>query len=125
MLSAKAEQAYRRSDALEKRRLLMEAWAAYCEPKNSVNVVQMRKSYLEPSSSTWLPLGTITGEKKIRERPSSDILVRKKLIVVFWFKGNRPLDEIDRNQQRMALLGCALTCCRTPLEKAGAQPGQL
>jgi hypothetical protein len=27
------EQAYRRSDALEKRRQLMDAWAAYCEPK--------------------------------------------------------------------------------------------
>ena len=30
----KAEQAYRRSDALEKRRKLMEAWAAYCEPSS-------------------------------------------------------------------------------------------
>src|ERR1700730_177113 len=29
----KAEQAYRRSDALNKRRKLMEAWATYCEPK--------------------------------------------------------------------------------------------
>jgi hypothetical protein len=29
----KAEQAYRRSDALDKRRKLMEAWATYCEPK--------------------------------------------------------------------------------------------
>lgn len=29
----KVELAYRRSDALEKRRALMEAWAAYCEPK--------------------------------------------------------------------------------------------
>jgi integrase len=29
----KAEQAYRRSDALEKRRKLMEAWASYCELK--------------------------------------------------------------------------------------------
>ena len=29
----KAEQAYRRGDALEKRRALMSAWAAYCEPK--------------------------------------------------------------------------------------------
>jgi integrase len=38
-----AEQAYRRSDALEKRRTLMEAWAAYCEPKGSNNVVQMHK----------------------------------------------------------------------------------
>jgi integrase len=39
----KAEQAYRRSDALEKRRKLMDAWAAYCEPKTSANVVQMGK----------------------------------------------------------------------------------
>src|SRR3984957_5857992 len=30
-----AEQAYRRSDALEKRRALMEAWAAYCEPSSA------------------------------------------------------------------------------------------
>jgi integrase len=30
----KAEQAYRRSDALEKRRALMDAWAAYCEPSS-------------------------------------------------------------------------------------------
>jgi integrase len=29
----KAEQAYRRSDALEKRRKLMDAWAAYCAPR--------------------------------------------------------------------------------------------
>jgi integrase len=28
----KAEQAYRRSDALEKRRAMMDAWAAFCEP---------------------------------------------------------------------------------------------
>jgi integrase len=32
VIGDKAEQAYRRSDALEKRRKLMEAWAAYCEP---------------------------------------------------------------------------------------------
>ena len=31
----KAEQAYRRSDALEKRRALMEAWATYCEPSSA------------------------------------------------------------------------------------------
>jgi hypothetical protein len=43
VIGDKAEQAYRRSDALEKRRKLMEAWAAYCEPKGSDNVVQMRK----------------------------------------------------------------------------------
>ena len=43
VIGDKAEQAYRRSDALEKRRKLMDAWATYCEPKTSANVVQMRK----------------------------------------------------------------------------------
>jgi integrase len=36
----KTEAAYRRGDLFEKRRKLMEAWAAYCEPKGA-NVVQM------------------------------------------------------------------------------------
>jgi integrase len=43
VIGDKAEQAYRRSDALEKRRKLMDAWAAYCEAKASSNVVQIRK----------------------------------------------------------------------------------
>ena len=43
VIGDKAEQAYRRSDALEKRRKLMEAWASYCEPKISANVVPIRK----------------------------------------------------------------------------------
>ncbi|MCK1403940.1 site-specific integrase [Bradyrhizobium sp. 76] len=43
VLGDKAEQAYRRSDALEKRRKLMEAWAGYCEPKRLANVLQMRR----------------------------------------------------------------------------------
>ena len=43
VIGDKAEQAYRRSDALEKRRKLMEAWAGYCEPKTTANVVQIRK----------------------------------------------------------------------------------
>ena len=50
VIGDKAEQAYRRSDALEKRRMLMDAWSAYCEPKTSANVVQMRKQ-----KSTLLP----------------------------------------------------------------------
>jgi integrase len=41
VIGDKAEQAYRRSDALEKRRKLMEAWASYCEPKKAGNVVQI------------------------------------------------------------------------------------
>jgi hypothetical protein len=43
VIGDKAEQAYRRGDALEKHRKLMEAWAAYCEPQASANVVQLRK----------------------------------------------------------------------------------
>jgi integrase len=42
VIGDKAEQAYRRSDALEKRRDLMEAWAGYCERKPKANVVQIR-----------------------------------------------------------------------------------
>jgi integrase len=42
VIGDKAEQAYRRSDALEKRRKLMEAWAAYCE-KPAENVVRIGK----------------------------------------------------------------------------------
>lgn len=43
VIGDKAEQAYRRGDALEKRRALMEAWARHCEPKGG-NVVNLRKS---------------------------------------------------------------------------------
>ena len=32
-ISNKAEAAYRRGDAIEKRRTMMEAWATWCEPK--------------------------------------------------------------------------------------------
>lgn len=37
------ERAYRRGDALEKRRKLMIAWANYCEPKNPGNVVELKR----------------------------------------------------------------------------------
>jgi hypothetical protein len=43
VIGDKAEQAYRRGDALEKRRKLMEAWAAYCEPKTHANVVKLQR----------------------------------------------------------------------------------
>jgi integrase len=38
------ERAYRRGDALEKRRKLMEAWAAYCEPRADSNVVSLGRA---------------------------------------------------------------------------------
>jgi integrase len=38
----KIEAAYARSDVIDKRRKLMEAWASYCEPKTSSNVLQLR-----------------------------------------------------------------------------------
>ena len=40
----KAEQAYRRGDALEKRRALMEAWAGFCEPKAASNVISLTRA---------------------------------------------------------------------------------
>jgi len=43
VIGDKAEQAYRRGDALEKRRGLMEAWANYCEPKADLNVVSLKQ----------------------------------------------------------------------------------
>src|SRR6202051_4798811 len=39
-----AERAYRRGDALEKRRAMMEAWAQWCEPKAGSNVVPFGKA---------------------------------------------------------------------------------
>lgn len=38
------EGAYRRSDALEKRRLLMESWAQHCEPQGGKNVVAFKRT---------------------------------------------------------------------------------
>jgi integrase len=45
VIGDKAEQAYRRSDALEKRRKLMEAWAKNCELKTAREVVQIHRHY--------------------------------------------------------------------------------
>jgi integrase len=42
VIGDKAEQAYRRDDALERRRPLMEAWAAFCEPIATQKVVSIR-----------------------------------------------------------------------------------
>jgi hypothetical protein len=39
----KAEQAYRRGDALEKRRAMMQAWAKYCD-STPANVVPFMKT---------------------------------------------------------------------------------
>ena len=39
-----AERAYRRDDALEKRRKLMEAWANYCEGSATGRVVALRRA---------------------------------------------------------------------------------
>lgn len=43
VIENKTEAAYRRGDALEKRRRLMEAWAAYIEPKAAGNVVSLKR----------------------------------------------------------------------------------
>lgn len=43
VIGDKAEQAYRRSDALEKRRKLMEAWASFCERSANAKVIPLVK----------------------------------------------------------------------------------
>jgi integrase len=42
-ISDKAEAAYRRGDQFEKRRKLMEAWAAFCEPRKSAKVLPIKR----------------------------------------------------------------------------------
>jgi integrase len=42
-VGGQVERAYRRTDVLEKRRKLMDAWAAYCEPKTASNVVRLAR----------------------------------------------------------------------------------
>ena len=44
VIGDKAEQAYRRSDALEKRRALMQAWADHCAPGETDNVIPLRRA---------------------------------------------------------------------------------
>jgi integrase len=41
VIADKTELAYRRGDALQKRRTLMEAWAAYCDPNRTAKVLQL------------------------------------------------------------------------------------
>jgi hypothetical protein len=43
VIGDKAAQAYRRRDALEKRRKLMDAWAAYCTTSNTAKVISFRQ----------------------------------------------------------------------------------
>lgn len=43
LIGDKAEAAYRREDALEKRRLLMQSWADFCGGVTSENVVPFSK----------------------------------------------------------------------------------
>ena len=44
------ERAYRRSDALEKRRKLMDAWGSFCEPRAKSNVVALPRIAAEVQS---------------------------------------------------------------------------
>jgi integrase len=44
-ISDKAEASYRRGSQFEKRRKLMEAWASFCEPRKSANVLPIRRPH--------------------------------------------------------------------------------
>jgi len=43
VIENKAEAAYRRGDLFDKRRKLMEAWAAYCATPKAGNIVAFRR----------------------------------------------------------------------------------
>jgi integrase len=53
----RAEQAYRRGDALEKRRTLMVAWAAFCTPQHSGFAAQMSEDILKDVKVFQFSLG--------------------------------------------------------------------
>ena len=44
VVGTSVERAYRRTDVLEQRRLLMEQWATHCEPRSADNVLKFQKS---------------------------------------------------------------------------------
>ena len=48
VIGDKSEQAYRRGDALEKRRALMAAWASHCDPGAGSNVVSLARTAPPP-----------------------------------------------------------------------------
>jgi hypothetical protein len=52
VIGDKVEQAYRRGDALEKRRKLMEAWASYCEPKKRGTSFRLEAVHAPKSSDS-------------------------------------------------------------------------
>ena len=43
IVGTQVERAYRRTDVLEQRRQLMDAWAIHCEPRETGNVVRFEK----------------------------------------------------------------------------------
>ncbi len=43
LVGDETERAYRRGDALDKRRKLMDAWAGFCQPRQGATVVAMRR----------------------------------------------------------------------------------
>jgi integrase len=49
VIGDRTEQAYRRSDALEKRRKLMEAWAQYCSARAGASVLPLRRQASAPT----------------------------------------------------------------------------
>ena len=52
-VGTQVERAYRRTDVLEKRRALMEAWAQFCEPKAVSNVSKFLEGPAQRRSTTY------------------------------------------------------------------------
>jgi integrase len=41
VVGTQVERAYRRTDVLQQRRALMQAWADYCEPRDMTNIIRL------------------------------------------------------------------------------------
>jgi hypothetical protein len=43
VVGTQVERAYRRTDVLQQRRALMQAWADYCEPRDMTNIIRLEQ----------------------------------------------------------------------------------
>jgi integrase len=97
VIGDKAEQAYRRSDALEKRRKLMETWASYCDPRTvaavALYVAHQNLYRVQEAASDLFSLRDLNPNRLICESPykpgGQRILFR---MIRLWFQ--KPLTTV-------------------------------
>jgi hypothetical protein len=79
VIGDKAEQAYRRSDALARRRKLMEAWASYCAKapaKREMNVTPMRARLMAAAAGDYVSLTGLASRWGAEAEVEADALAK-------------------------------------------------